>query len=104
MTKMTKRKATVLLADVPEDKRFWCADGRALKNLSELGSALNDMTAETFARHSSEDKNDFAIWVRDVIGDKTLASDLGKLLNRTKAAKRVASRVAFLTGKSRSSG
>ena len=99
MAKMTKRKATMLLADVPDDKRFWCADGKALKNLAELKSALNEMSAETFAFHSGEWRNDFANWVRDVIGDKTLASDLGKLLNRTETAKRVASRVAFLSSK-----
>lgn len=99
MTKMTKKKATMLLADVSDDERFWCADGRSLKNLSELRSALNDMSAETFAHHASEGRNDFANWVRDVIGDKTLSSDLGKLLNRTEAAKRVASRAAFLSSK-----
>ena len=96
---MTKEKATLLLADVSDDKRFWCADGKALKNMSELRSALNDMSAETFAHHSSEGRNDFANWVRDVIGDKILASDLGKLLNRTEAAERVANRVAFLSSK-----
>jgi len=99
MTKMTKKRASILLSDVPDDKRFYCADGRVLKNLSDLRSALNGMSVETFAHHSSEGRNDFANWVRDVIGDKTLARDLGKLLNRTEAAKRVASRVAFLSSK-----
>jgi hypothetical protein len=99
MTKMTKKRAARLLSDVPDDKRFYCADGRVLKNLSELGNALNDMSVETFAHHSSEERNDFANWVRDVIGDKTLARDLGKLLTISETAKRVASRVAFLSSK-----
>lgn len=99
MAEMTKKKATMLLADVPDDKHFWCADGRILKNLSELVNGLNDMSDETFAHHSSEERNDFSNWVQDVIRDKTLASDLKKLRNRTEAAKRVSSRVAFLSSK-----
>ena len=99
MTKMTKKRASRLLSDVPDDKRFYCADGRVFKNLSELGSALNDMSVGTFAHHAREGRNDFANWIRDVIGDKTLARDLVKLLTITETAKRVASRVAFLSNK-----
>jgi hypothetical protein len=99
MARMTKKKAAMLLADAPEDKRFWCSDGRVLKNLSELQSALNDMTAETFRHHSSEGRNDFANWVRDVISDEKLSNDLRKSSTPIQAAKWVASRIAWLRSK-----
>jgi hypothetical protein len=87
------------LGDVPQDKRFWCRDGRILKNLSELVVALTLMTDETFRYHSNETKSDFSRWVRDVIGDEELAGALQKDITRLQAAKAVADRVAWLTGR-----
>jgi hypothetical protein len=99
MQKMTKRKAAMLLADVPEDKRFRCSDGRVFKNLSELENALNDMTAEIFRYHSSEGKSDFANWVRDVIRDEEVARNLSESNNAAQAARSVRERIAWLKGK-----
>lgn len=99
MQKMTKKKAAMLLADVPEDKRFRCSDGRVFKNLSELENALNGMTAETFRYHSSEGRSDFANWVRDVIRDEELARNLSESNNAAKAARSVRERIAWLKGK-----
>lgn len=101
MTKMTKKRVAMLLADVAEDKRFWCSDGRVLKNLSEFEGALNDMTTETFRRHSSEGKSDFANWVRDVIGDEKLGRDLSKCSNAAQAARSVRERITWLEDKMR---
>ncbi len=96
---MTKKRAEILLADVPEDKRFWCADGRVLKNLTELESALNDITTETFQHHSNEEKSDFANWVRDVIGDTKLARDLSKGSDAAQASGNIRERIAWLREK-----
>lgn len=99
MAKMTKSTAEKLLADVPGEKRFWCHDGQALKNPSDLAVALKDMSEETFSYHASRNKNDFSNWVRDVIGDDKLARDLLRSGTRAQAAKRVASRVTWLRSK-----
>ena len=65
MAKMTKTVAQGMLGDVPQDKRFWCSDGRVLKNLPELEVALKEMSEETFRYHSNKAKNDFSMWVKD---------------------------------------
>ena len=88
-----------MLGDVAQEKQFYSADGRYLKNMPELELALRDMGDETFSYHSSDVKKDFSNWVRDVIGDDKLSRDLLKSANRAQAAKSVADRIAWLRGK-----
>lgn len=86
------------LETVPEDRVFRCADGRAIKNLDELISALKNMPEETFAHHVTADKNDFSNWVKYVIGDEALAIALSKENSPLQAAKSMEGRI-FGTGK-----
>ena len=99
IVKISKEEASRRLGDVPDDKRFWCHDGKVMKNLSELGKALNDMSDETFQYHSGEERNDFAKWIREVVGDDKLANDLTKAKSRIQASKAVAQRISFLQSK-----
>jgi len=96
MATVSKSAALARLGDVPEEKRFWCHDGRYLKNLEELGAALEQMSDETYQYHSSESKTDFSNWVRDVIGDEKLAKDLLNCTTPAEAAASVAARVKYL--------
>ena len=97
MVKTLKEKAQKFLARVPDEYVFWCCDGRLLRGMKELGDALNAMSDETFACHSNTEKNDFAVWVRAIIGDEKLAKDLGKTKTQDQAAKYVISRVSMLS-------
>ncbi|MBI4304659.1 MAG: hypothetical protein HY665_10040, partial [Chloroflexi bacterium] len=99
VTRIAKSTAKGWLANVPEDKVFWCSDGRVLKNLAALEIALREMNDDTFRYHANDSKNDFSKWVKDVIGDEKLSRDLQKSANRAQAAKNVASRIAFLKEK-----
>lgn len=99
IVKISKEEANRRLGDVPEDKRFWCHDGKVVKNLRELEKALNDMSDETFYYHSSEGRKDFSNWIRDVVGDEKLARDLSKARSRTQASQAVAQRISFLRSK-----
>ena|SRR3990170_5888201 len=91
--------ALKILGDVPEDKVFWCSDGRVLKNLAELSIALAEMSDETFSYHSNDTKTDFSNWVKDVIGDEKLSIDLQKGGSRLRASKAVFDRIAWLRTK-----
>jgi hypothetical protein len=99
MAAITKQAAKAILANVPEEKRFWVTDGRYLNNLEELKNALEGMTDETYLAHANETKSDFAKWVDEVLGDAKLAADLKKSATRPWAAKVVADRVKFLKNK-----
>jgi len=84
------------LDDVPQDKVFRRHGGYAVKNLYELSSALREMPEETFRHHTSKDKNDFSNWVRDVIGDMTLAEQLQKAATHITATQKVETRLNWL--------
>jgi hypothetical protein len=99
MVQITRSVATERLGDVAQEKRFWCVDGRYLKNLQELKDALQNMTDETFSIHSNATKSDFSNWVKDVIGDDKLATDLKKSVTRAQAARSVADRISWLKKK-----
>jgi hypothetical protein len=99
MVKISKTIAEERLADVPQEKRFWCSDGRVLRSLPELGVALKQMQAGAFRHHSRESSNDFSNWVREVIGDEKLSRDLLKSTTQAQAAKSVDNRVSWLKSK-----
>ena len=96
MAKTTKAIAEKILGDVSQDKQFWCHDGRTVKNLNELTVVLREMPDETFSYHVNGEKNDFSSWIRDVIGDATLAKELQKAVNQNVAARKVEMRLDWL--------
>jgi hypothetical protein len=96
MVRITKEVAKKILADVPDEKRFWLADGRYLKNMAELDAALVHLAPETYKTHSNENKSDFANWVQDVMGDDDLAGNLRKCTTREQASRAVAGRIQYL--------
>lgn len=97
MATATKKKLEkAWLGDVPADKVFWCHDGKTLKNMGELASALKHMSDETFNHHLNSDRNDFSAWVRDVIGDITLAGQLARVATRATAARKVEARLSSI--------
>ncbi|MFU8795780.1 MAG: hypothetical protein ACNA7X_00585 [Dehalococcoidia bacterium] len=99
IVRITREEAGRRLGDVPEEKRFFCHDGRYLKNLDELGGALTDMSDETFGYHSRGEGSDFGNWVRDVVGDDKLARDLVRARSREQAGRAVIQRLRFLKSK-----
>ena len=94
-----KEQADKFLAKVPAEYVFWCRDGSIFGSMKKLAEGLVAMSDETFAYHSNSEKHDFSNWVRDVIKDEKLASELAMAINRLQAAQYVAARVTFLIGR-----
>jgi hypothetical protein len=97
--KISREEAQRRLADAPDEKRFWCRDGRSIKNLRELETALVDISDDTYHHHAGEGRNDFSKWTREVVGDGTLANELSKAKSRMHASQAVAKRISFLESK-----
>ena len=91
-----KEDAQRVLKHVQEEKRFYVHDGEILNNLYELKTALTKMPHSTYAHHVTDEKNDFARWVREVLIDDKLANDLMKVPTQKDAAKLVAERISWL--------
>lgn len=96
MTIRNKEDAQRVLKHVPDEKRFYIHDGTILSNLYELKTALGKMTHSTYTHHVSDGKNDFARWIREVLGDDKLANDLMKVAGQKDAAKLAAERITWL--------
>ncbi len=95
----TKDDAQRVLKHVPDEKRFYCHDGRILSNMYELKDALESMSVHSYKHHVTSEKNDFARWVREVLVDDKLATDLAKAVDAQDAARIVASRIKWLQAK-----
>lgn len=78
-----------------EETSFWVADGKILNSLVALHEALQVMDRATFAHHVSNDKNDFAEWVKDVLGDTSCATELKKTKTLATAKTAVAKSLKF---------
>lgn len=84
------------LQNVPEDKKFWLKDGQELRNLRDLKDVMEDMSFETFHYHVNPQKNDFAAWIHDVIGDKELARKVKRVKTRKTTLKHLNNRIKEL--------
>ena len=93
---MKKEEARKFLADVSPECCFWVNNGPVIKNLEELQNALVSMSNEAFMHHVNREKNDFGIWVNDVLGDKRLADDLMKSKSKQSAVNKVKQRLQVL--------
>jgi hypothetical protein len=91
-----KEDAQRVLRHVPDEKRFYCHDGKILNNLYELMNGLEKMSHACYGHHVTDEKNDFARWVRDVLGDDKLANNLAKAAAQKEAAVLVKNRIAWL--------
>ena len=103
MRHMTDNSFELFISDVPLHKKFYCHDGSAFKNLGELEQAFKKMSPETFSYHANSEKNDFANWIYDVIGDITLSDSLRDVLDSKAAAKKLRARITFIQKKIKNS-
>lgn len=66
-----------------ESITLWLSNGMVVKSLDDLAEAVSAMSEATFHYHVNVERNDFANWIQDVIGDKDLAMKLSKVHKRT---------------------
>ena len=90
--------AARFLADVPLDEAFRTCNGVVIRNLSELKNYLEGCSEYDFRYHVNADhfKNDFAIWVHEVVRDEALAHELDGVLDRSWYVHKVAQRLRDL--------
>jgi hypothetical protein len=84
------------LSDVDKKHRFLLKRGHEISNLEELYDELKNISDEEFSHHITNDKNDFANWVEDCIGDKHLSDLLREVKEKEKTIDLVKSRVFVL--------
>ena len=90
--------AKKLLSDVPSSQEFllhYSGNKRIVKNLLDLRTELEHMGEDEFVHHVNEDRNDFAKWIEDAVGDEKLAHDVSAVTTREEIILLIKSRVEF---------
>lgn len=83
VTKGIVMKKPLIYAD--NHGSFWVTDGQILDSLLALKNALDGMSKDVYQHHVSEERNDFAQWVQDVLLDIECANGLVKAKTPTAA-------------------
>ena len=86
-------RAKRVLARAEGPQCFWVHDGSILADLVEFEQALESMSADVFAHHTSKTRNDFADWVAYVLGDTELSEKLRAATTPKKARSVVVQRL-----------
>ncbi len=68
---------------------FWVNNGPVLADIFELERALEQMTDEQFKHHVNGDRNDFALWVEQILLDQPRARALARAKTRTAARRAI---------------
>jgi hypothetical protein len=71
------------LAHVPQDRAFFVCRGDHIDNLTDLANCIASLSPEEFKHHVQLEgkKNDFAMWILDVLKNPLLAKDLNYDVN-----------------------
>jgi hypothetical protein len=73
------RKST--FAQVSADKTFHVCRGDQISNIKDLANCIASLKPEEFAHHVNAKRNDFSIWIHDVLKNPALARDLNYPVN-----------------------
>ena len=94
---VSAEEARMYLKDVePMWRAFWLHMHLVARNLEEFADGIGRISDDVFAYHVSGQKNDFAKWVQEVIGDSALARSLAGVSTKEDAARIVGERVDVL--------
>ncbi|MFH0978089.1 MAG: hypothetical protein V1837_02185 [Candidatus Woesearchaeota archaeon] len=85
-----------ILADCNPDVVFYACNGAVIRNIYELASTIESLQDDAFSYHVNQEKNDFANWVNDILGDGQLAKKLKGIKNRKKYAETIRKRIKEL--------
>lgn len=86
-TKSTKKIISAKkIKEAPPEQCFWVNNGPICKNPKELKEAIQTMSEDQYAYHTQQG-NDFANWMKDVMGDRACAEKLLKAKTKGGAAR-----------------
>ncbi|MBN2368326.1 hypothetical protein JXC34_04865 [Candidatus Woesearchaeota archaeon] len=79
--KRTANQKSKMPVNARPENYFILITGVPLKNLKELGNALETMNGWVFSHHVNESRNDFSSWVQSVLNEEELAEEIKNLKN-----------------------
>ena len=85
-----------ILGRVSVPYAFWLCTNQNLRSLTEIASALEKVDDDVFRYHVTRDKNDFEVWIRDVLRDKELAREIARVKTKETLVRKITERVESL--------
>ncbi len=84
-----------ILADVLTNETFWFCNAHIARNIYELVNYIEELDDFGWKYHVNQDrnKNDFAKWIEEVLGDKPLADILKKTYDKEKYLETIRTRI-----------
>lgn len=65
---------------------FRLQNGKTIHSLGELAATIATLDDATYTHHANNTRNDFAQWIHDVFGEKTLAQEVASAKNKLASA------------------
>ena len=70
--------------NVSNEKAFWFCNkkgwvGKIAHNLDEFSREIKNVPADSLEFHIRDDKNDFEVWLRDILQEKRLSKKTAKI-------------------------
>jgi hypothetical protein len=82
-------KHSKLKKEVKSDYYFVLSDGRKIKNVKELAEEMGKMEDAVFFHHVTDERNDFAQWIKDVFDETELAEQISHIKNKHELQKKI---------------
>ncbi|NJL44357.1 MAG: DUF87 domain-containing protein, partial [Nitrosarchaeum sp.] len=81
------KKEITFTTDVAPGKILNLVNGMLVVNLSSLYDEISAMKDEDYAKHVNDQKNDFAKWIKEAVGDEELAKHVSLAENKEQVLK-----------------
>lgn len=88
--------ARAILAKVPFQYSFWLCTNENLRSIEDVSKALEKASDDVFRYHVNRDKNDFEVWIRDIVKDKDLAREIARVKTKETLVRKITERIEGL--------
>ena len=85
-----------VLGNVEKEVGFRVGDEKVILGLKDLADFLATISKNEFAKYIDKDKNDFAWWIENSVGDEILGKRIGKLKDPVQMANEINTRIKEL--------
>jgi hypothetical protein len=96
MSSLKQHEGPWLLRQVPDDQALWLCNNATVQSMVELSEMLEYLDDATFRYHVQRSQNDFAQWIRHIVGDRDLAREIARVKTKETLARKVDKRLRVL--------
>lgn len=75
---------------------FWLCTNENLRSLNELSESLEKADNDVFRYHVTRDRNDFEVWIREILKDKELAREIARVKTKETLIRKILERIEEL--------